>query len=357
MSDDKGSKTEQPSGKRLSEARNKGQVSKSMEINTFAVLMAGLLALFFSGSSIYWQLTDLMRHTLSNLGQISLENENQLSFILGVVKQMAVMLFPVFVAIPLTGILINLFQVGPLFTTQPLNPDLAKLNPIKGLSRLFSTRALAELVKSTGKIVIIGGTAFFTVKKEIPNILHLGDMDPAQIGWFVVVVSFEIFLKTLWAFAILAICDFFYQKWKFNEDMKMTKQEVKEEHRQMEGDPLVKAKIRQVQREAARRRMMADVPKADVVVTNPTHLAVALLYDPQQGSAPMVVAKGQALIAEKIKTIAREHGVPILEDKPLARALYKNVELGEMIPVLFYQAVAEILSYVYRMKGRRVHGG
>ena len=357
MSEDKSSKTEEPTGKRLSEAREKGQVSKSMEVNTFAVLMAALMVLFFSGSSMFWQLSNIMSHTLGNLYEISTESEKFFAFILGMLKQMAIIMAPIFVILPVVGVLANLFQIGPLFTTKPLTPDIAKLNPVKGMSKLFSSRSLAELVKSIGKIIIIGGVAYFTVRKEMPNILPLGDMNPAQIGWFVLAVSFEIFLKTLWAFLILAILDFAFQKWKFKEDMKMTKQEVKEEHKQMEGDPMVRAKIRQVQREAARRRMMAEVPKADVVVTNPTHLALALLYDPTQGSAPMVTAKGQALIAEKIKSIAREHGVPIMEDKPLARALYKNVEIGEMIPVLFYQAVAEILSYVYRMKGKRVHGG
>jgi flagellar biosynthetic protein FlhB len=357
VAEDKGAKTEQPTPRRLDKARQEGQVPKSMEINTFVVLMSGLFILFFAGAFIYHHLSHIMTDTLSRMAQISIEGPNLTAFLTGKLKAMGLILAPIFIGIPIMAFAANFFQVGALFTTKPLEPKVSKLNPIKGLSKLFSKRSLMEMFKSIGKIVIVGTIAYLTVRGKMKEILVLGDMDPSGIGYFVLGLSFEIFLKTCWVLAVLAVVDFVFQKWQYIQDMKMTKDEVKEEFKQTEGDPLVKSRIRSAQREAARKRMMAQVPEADVVVTNPTHLAVALLYDTEQADAPMVVAKGQALIAEKIKEIAKEHDVPIMEDKPLAQALYKSVEIGETIPLLFYQAVAEILAYVYRLKGKSVHGG
>ena len=357
MPEDKSSKTEQPTPRRMSESRQKGQVAKSQEVNTFAILLSAVLVLFMTGAGMYNRLADVMVRVLSRAGQISLEGPDLMTFLTGNLVTMALVLGPLFLVLYCAAILANLIQVGPLFTTQTLQPNLNKLNPITGLGKLFSKRSLVEMFKSIGKITLIASIAFFTIRGEMDQIIHLGDMSPAQIGYFAVALAFEIFLKTCWALAFLAILDFAFQKWQHMEDMKMTKEEIKEEHRQTEGDPLVKSRIRSLQRDAARRRMMSKVPDADVVVTNPTHLAVALYYDPEQADAPVVVAKGRSLLAERIKKIAREHGVPVVEDKPLARALYKSVEVGQVIPIFFYKAVAEILSYVYRLKGKNVNGG
>ena len=357
MAEDKGAKTEQPTARRLNKARQEGQVAKSMEINTFAVLMSGLFILFFAGGFIYHHLSFIMIDTLSHMAQISIEGSDLTAFLTGKLRAMGVIMAPIFIGIPIMAFAANFFQVGALFTTKPLEPKASKLNPIKGFSKLFSKRSLMEMFKSIGKIIIVGSIAYLTVRGKMKDIMILGDMEPSGIALFVLALAFEIFLKTCWVLAVLAVIDYVFQKWQFMQDMKMTKEEVKEEFKQTEGDPLVKSRIRSAQREAARKRMMAKVPEADVVVTNPIHLAVALLYDTEQADAPMVVAKGQALIAEKIKEIAKEHDVPIMEDKPLAQALYKSVEIGETIPILFYQAVAEILAYVYRLKGKSVHGG
>ena len=262
---------------------------------------------------------------------------------------------PVFVAVAGAALLINVLQVGVNFTSKPLIPKLSKLNPISGVARLFSMRSLNELFKSILKIAIIATIAYVTIRGKMDRLVLMVEMTPAQIGYGAMALAFEIFVKTVMALAILAFLDFAFQKWQFLQDMKMTKEEVKEEWKQTEGDPHVKARIRSLQREASRKRMMSSVPQADVVVTNPTHLAVALSYDSDKASAPIVVAKGRALLAEKIKQIARENNVPIVEDKPLAQALYKQVEVGEVIPILFYQAVAELLAYVYKLKGRPVY--
>ena len=301
---------------------------------------------------MYGYLTGMLVHFLSHLNEFSLEAENPVAFFIDVLVRLATILGPMMLIVPIMGLCANLAQVGPLFTTKTLMPKLSKLNPLSGLQKLFSARSLMELFKSLCKIAIIAFTAYLTIRSEMPTILMLGDMPPIQIGHFVLAVSFEIFLKTCWVLFALAVLDFAFQKWQYNRDMMMSKEEIKEEMKQMEGDPMIKSRIRAAQRDTARKRMMAKVPEADVVVTNPTHFAVALRYDAKQADAPMVVAKGQNLIAERIKEIAREHQIPIMEDKPLARALYKSVDVGQMIPVQFYQAVAEILSYVYRVKGK-----
>jgi flagellar biosynthesis protein FlhB len=356
MAEDKASKTEEPTARRLSKAREGGQVPKSIEVNTVAVLLTALFVLFLSGSFIYTQLSQMMIKTLSQAGQGSIEDGALFPFLLHKLQEMMIVLAPVFAAVFVVALFVNFVQVGVLFTLKPLEPKLSKINPISGLSKLFSKRSLMELFKSIGKIVIVGFIAYWVVRSKMDMFLVLGDMAVGRIARFVLAVSFEIFLKTCWALIALSIIDLIFQKWQHHQEMKMTKEEVKEEHKQSEGDPLVKSRIRSAQRDAARKRMMADVPKADVVVTNPVHLALALLYDPEQSDAPMVVAKGQALIAERIKAIAREHDIPIMENKPLARALYKSVSIGQTIPAAFYQAVAEILAYVYRLKGKSVHG-
>ena len=356
MAEDKSSKTEKPTAKRLEEARKKGQVSKSMEVNTFAVLLSGLLTLFFAATFIYGHLTGIMAFVLSNAAQISIEGADFFFFIEEKVRLAALVLAPIAIVVFFMAVLSNLVQIGLNFSAEAVTPQISRIDPIKGFSRLFSARALMDLFKSVSKIAIIGATAYLTIRGELENIVPLADMSPAQIGSYVARISFEIFLKTCWVLAVLAVLDFAFQKWQYIRDLRMTKEEVKEEHKQTEGDPQVRARVRTLQREMARRRMMARVPEADVVVTNPLHLAVALLYDPEQSEAPVVVAKGQALIAEKIKEIALEHEVPIIENKPVAQALYKSVELGEMIPVMLYQAVAEILAYVYRLKGKVVYG-
>ncbi|MBW1708858.1 MAG: flagellar biosynthesis protein FlhB [Deltaproteobacteria bacterium] len=356
MPEDKSSKTEKPTAKKRQEARKKGQVPKSMELNSIAVLMVGLVTLFFLSTQFYVQLTGIMTNTFSNAAQIPMEDKDFSIFLIGQAWGILSLLAPVFLLIFCAALLINIFQVGLLFSVENITPKISKISPIKGFSRIFSLRSLMELFKSITKISIIIATAYLTIDGEMDTILGLGQLEPKEIAFFAIRVAFILFIRTCWVLIILAILDYAFQKWQSERDLRMSKEELKEETKQTEGDPHVRARIRTVQRDMARKRMMAAVPEADVVVTNPVHLAVALKYDPLESEAPMVVAKGQSIIAERIKDIAKEHDIPIVENKPLAQGLYKSVEIGEIIPIEFYQAVADVLAYVYQIKGKVING-
>jgi len=225
---------------------------------------------------------------------------------------------------------------------------------IKGLSQLFNKQALVELLKSLLKILIVGWIAYSTIKGEWPNILLLFGQEVGNIFHFVASLSLRLILRTGLVMLVLALLDYFYQRWSYEKNLRMSRQEIKEEAKQMEGDPIIKARIRTVQRQLARQRMMAEVPKADVIITNPTHLAIALVYESQRMEAPQVVAKGAGFIAQKIVEIGRNHQIPVIENKPLAQILYKTVDLGKTIPSSLYRAVADILAYVYKIKGKRL---
>jgi flagellar biosynthetic protein FlhB len=248
------------------------------------------------------------------------------------------------------GVIINVLQVGFLFTTKTLSPKLDRISPIKGFSRVFSIRTLTELVKSVLKVTVLGYIAYTSYRKllaEFPN--YIG-RDIHGLFLSTMELAFTIALKMAAAFALIAAGDYLFQWWKFEKDMRMTKQEVKDEYKMTEGDPQIKSKIRQKQRQMSAMRMMAQVPTADVVITNPTHYAVALKYEDGVSDAPTVVAKGKDFLARKIRETAAEHGVEMVENKTLARALYESCELGDTIPPEFYQVVADILVYVYRKK-------
>jgi flagellar biosynthetic protein FlhB len=219
---------------------------------------------------------------------------------------------------------------------------------------MVSKQALVELIKSLFKIAVVGCVTYFTVKGELDQIIPLMDKEIWSIMTYIGSVCFKILLRTSWVLIVLAVIDYVFQKWDFMQEAKMTKQEVKDEFKQREGDPLIKSRVRQAQREMAKRRMMEAVPKADVVITNPTHLAIALEYNTQNMAAPLLTAKGSRLMAERIKAIAQENNIPIVENKPLAQALFKGVEIGQEIPAIFYKAVAEVLSYVYQLKNKRI---
>ena len=348
FADDGGEKTEEPTAKKKSDARNKGQVAKSQELNAAFVLFVGFWAMKILGTNIYREIADYTAYIFGHLNT-TVDTETVIRIFLGMVMILLKTAFPIMVAIMLIGLAINLVQVGWNFTTEPLGFDLGKLNPINGFGRMFSKRSLVELLKSLFKILIIGLFLYENLKDEIlhmPKLLYLDlSASMAQIADIIFMMAFKICA----IFFALAILDYMYQKWDHNEQLKMTKQEVKEEFKQMEGDPQIKGKIKQKQREMAMSRMMREVPKADVIVTNPTHFAVALRYA-EGMRAPEVIAKGQDFVALKIKDVAREAGVVIVENKPLARALFASVEIGEAVPPELYKAVAEVLAYVYHLK-------
>jgi flagellar biosynthesis protein FlhB len=351
MADDSfGERTEKATQKRRNEARKKGQVAKSREISSVAVLLVALSVLYLLSTYFLRQISSVMARSFQKIGTFAVDFDSTLALQAEIVWWLFQILAPLLLAISAVAILSNFVQVGGLFSTQAIQPQFKRINPIQGLSRLFSRQSLVELLKSVGKILIIGWVAYSTVRQELAGIRSLPDQDVAGILGFVGLVSARILFKTLLVMIGLAALDYFFQRWSHEKSLRMTKREVFEEYKQAEGDPLIKSRIRSIQREMARKRMMAEVPKADVVITNPAHLAVALLYEREEMAAPRVVAKGSGWIAEKIKEVARAHGVPILENKPLAQALYKTVELGQMIPSSMYQMVADLLAHVYRMK-------
>ncbi|MFZ5760998.1 MAG: flagellar biosynthesis protein FlhB [Thermodesulfobacteriota bacterium] len=343
-------KTEQPTSRRLQDARKKGDVAKSMEIPSAAVLLLGLLTLYLMSGYLLQGMLELLRHYLSQLHAIDIVPGNMLFLTIHSVQQTALLIAPLLAVLFLTALAANYAQVGFLFTTEKMAPKLEKIDPIKGIQRMFSLQTLANTVKSIAKLAIVGFVAYREIMKNIDRFLPLMDQEVFSILVFYAEVSFWIFLKAAIIIAVLAALDYAFQRWQFMKKMKMTKQEVKEEAKMTEGDPHVKGRIRSIQMQMARKRMMTEVPKADVIITNPTRLAIALAYDSATMSAPTVLAKGAGVIAKRIKEIGRQHNIPVIEDKPLAQALYKNVEINEQIPENLFQAVAEVLAYVYGLK-------
>ena len=343
-------KTEEPTEKRRKDAREKGQVARSQELNAAFVLLMGFFCLRILWEYIYTNISEYTVYIYTHLAQsTSIENIREL--FIGIMLLLAKTSFPIMVAILIIGLGINIFQVGLVVSTQRLNINLGKLNPINGFGRIFSKRSLVELIKSIFKILIIGSFIYMYLKDQIPFMPYLMYFDLARSLEEIANIIFNMVFKVIAIIIVMGILDYAYQKWQTTQDLKMSKQEVKDEHKQMEGDPQIKGKIRRKQREMAMMRMMQEVPKADVIITNPTHLAVALMY--KQGMvAPLIIAKGQDLVADRIKQIAREHKITIVENKPLARALYAAAEVGDMVPNELYQAVAEVLAYVYRLKNR-----
>ncbi len=345
-------KTEKPTPRRRRKAREQGQVAKSMELSSVGVLLAGIASIWLFGGFFYQQITDLMRHFFRNLHATHLGFTQMVDLSSSVWSQFLVTVLPVWAAVSLAAILVNLAQVGFLFAPKRIKPDMKKINPLKGFKRFASLRLLVDLGKNIGKLVVVGGVAYLTVREEWSHLPELGRLPVTAIILYITDVCITIFWRSVLAMIVLAVLDWAYQKWDFEKNLKMSKQEIKDEFKQTEGDPQVKSRIRSIQREQARKRMMSEVPEADVVLTNPTHLAVALAYKVGEMDAPTVVAKGANKVAERIKAIAREHDVPVIEDKPLAQALYKAVEVGQTIPADLYEAVATILAHVYRLKNK-----
>ncbi len=347
-----GEKTEDPSSRKLSKAREEGQVAKSMEIPSVFVLLAGAISLYASAFYIYNNLLSVL-HFNFNFDKIPLLNNLEVVRLLAYhIEKIIFLLLPVMIPIMVIALLSNVAQVGFVISWKAIEPKISKLNPISGFKQKFSSRSIVEMVKNLAKVGVISIIVFYAIKSELREISLLYDYSIGKILLFLLKTSFWIFIKVCLLMLVVALLDYAYQKWKFLDDQKMTKKEVKDETKQTEGDPMVKSRIRQLQHEAARKRMIADVPEADVVVTNPTRLAVAIKYDGNEMDAPTIVAKGAGAIAKNIRRIARENDVPIVEDKQLARNLYSSVDIGQEVPNELYQTVAELLAYVYKLKGK-----
>ena len=353
-----GEKTEEPTAKKLEDARKEGQVAKSKEIgNAFGLLAMFILLKVYVGSlggnmvdcfsGIYNQIPDAITMYGGKIPVAAL-----LVLLHTVILKMLLMLAPVFLIGVVVAVVCDVVQVKWKPTSKPLQPKFSKLNPISGFKRIFSANALIELLKSIAKIGIICYVVYSYMKDKIAGVFLLYDMSLDQAISLVGETAIDVGIRISAVYMVIAFLDYAYQKHKFKEDMKMTKQEVKDEYKNQEGDPQVKGKQKQRMQEASRRRMMQQLPEADVVITNPTHYAVAIKYDPDKYDAPYVIAKGEDFLAQKIKEIARENDVEIVENKPLARMLYANVDIGGLIPPELYQSVAEVLAFVYHLKGK-----
>ena len=342
-------KTEQATPKRRADSRKKGQVAKSRELSSIAVLFAGIIALFFTAKGLVSDLGQFIQFTFMKIPQFKSDDQNLIDLLMQAAGTFLEMTLPIMLILFVVAILANFLQVGFLWSVESLAPKASKIDPVAGLKKIFSKRSLVELAKSVAKVLIVGWAAVSVLKDDFSLLIPLIYQEDVKILGLLGQLSFKVAIRCAWVIALLAILDYIYQKWEFEQKLKMTKQEVKDEFKQTEGDPMVKSRIRSIQREMARRRMMEEVPKSDVVITNPVHLAIALRYDQERMTSPSVVAKGAEKIAERIKALARENNVPIVEDRPLAQNLYK-IDIGEELPSQFYQAVAEILAYVYGLK-------
>lgn len=354
-----GEKTEPATQKKLNDARKEGQVAKSKEVgNGLGLLSLFLLLKFWIGSiSIsflelfggnYNRLTEVVHMPYGTVPMANIE-----AIIRQNMQNMLLIMAPIFLVGVFVAFFCDLVQVKWQPTMSLLQPKFSKLNPISGMKKLFfSSQAVVELIKAIAKIGLIAYIAWKYLKDKLHILFYLLDMplilSVQEIGGIVI----DLGIRISSIYMVIAFADFVYQKWKFKEDMKMTKQEVKDEYKDQEGDPEIKGKQKQRMLEAAKRRMMKALPEADVVITNPTHYAVALKYDSELYAAPIVIAKGADYLAAKIKEIAKEHDIEIYENKPLARMLYTNVEIGEQIPQELYPAVAEVLAYVYHLKDK-----
>jgi len=351
--EDKSQKTEQPTPKRLREAREKGNVAKSKELGTVFIFISSLLIFNFYGKQLLLHLFGLMQWLFRSSGELAIQDTTMANLILQIEAKLVPILLPIILFLGIFALLANFCQVGFIFSGESLKPDLNKINPIEGFKKLFSLKSLVELIKSIFKLGVLGFIAYVTVKGEFANVPLLTDMTPGHILLYIGKITFKIIFRSTLALLIMSVLDYIYQRYEWRKDLMMSKEEIKEEMKQTEGDPKVKAKIRSVQQQMARKRMMSQVPQADVVITNPTHLAIALRYDAEGMKAPKVIAKGAGFIAEKIKEIAKDHDIPLVEDKPLAQIIYKTIEVGESIPPHLYQAVAEILAYVYKLNPKK----
>ena len=352
MADEFGDKTELPTDRRRQEVRERGNIARSVDLNTASSVLAAAAALQFLGGNVAQSLADILRGSLTEPAWMHLDTGMLTRNFTGILLRLASGVLPLLATLVVCSVAVNLAQVGFLFTTEPLQPNFARLNPLEGMKRIFSMGGLVKLGESLLKLVILICVVGGYVSSHLPSLLRSSDMETAvfcrQLGSELTSMSFRVAL----ALMVLALLDYGYMWWKFQQDIMMTKEEVREEMKTMEGDPHIRQRRREAHRKLADARQVSQAKTADVVITNPTELAVAIKYDSAKMGAPVIVAKGGDLLAERIRRIAIENGIPIIEKKPLARALYFDVKVGQAVPAEFYEAIAEILAYVYRLSGK-----
>jgi flagellar biosynthesis protein FlhB len=351
-----GERTEPATPKRRQEAREKGQILKSVEVNTAVLLVGSAAFLQWAMPGMSAALFELTRGLLDvsrvpDYTTVSLRMQ-----MIELTMETFKLVGPLVLGILLVGVVSNVGQFGFLLSGHAIQPQLSRINPLEGAKRIFSARTLVELVKTVAKVLIVGLFAWQALQDKGPLLVSLTDMQAGQAGYAVSSAVMEVIWKVAGAFVVIAIADYTYQRWFYERSLRMSKEEIKEEMKQSEGNPHMRARLRQRARALARQRMMQQVPTADVVITNPTHFAIAIKYESGM-EAPTVVAKGERLIAQQIKKIARESNVPMVENKPLAQALFKACQIGQSVPPDLYKAVAEVLAFVYRMRPGRAPAG
>lgn len=347
-----GEKTEPATAKKRQDARKKGQVAKSMDLPAAFILLFSFLAFLMFGGYMKEKIIKIFRNVYENQLTMDITAANVQVLFVDLVKEGLIILAPIFILVVLVAFIGNYAQIGFMFIGEPLMMKFNKINPIEGFKRIFSLRTVMDFLKSTLKMLIIGYVVYTTLMGEKAKLLGLGHAPLESTFSFIASVTLKLGIKIGAILIVLAIFDFIYQKYEHEKSLKMSKQDIKDEYKKSEGDPLIKGKIRAKQRQMAMQRMMQEVPKADVIITNPTHFAVALKYDSNNMQAPTVIAKGADYVALKIKEVAKKNGIMTMENKPLARAIFAQVEIGESIPAELFQAVAEVLAYVYKVKGK-----
>lgn len=343
-------KTEAPTSRRLEDARQEGQVARSLELNTAVILLIGTYLVRGPGANIVLEIRELMVTSISSLPatDVTLPWLRALVFtqVLKLMPNIALILFGLLIS----GVSVTLVQTGFLWASKKIGFDFKRINPLNGFKRIFSSQGLIEFARALLKLSLVGWAAYTYLRGQLDSIVHLGQMDLASgvAKWAELAIGLAMRIGSF--YFILAVADYAFQRWNFMRSMRMTKEEIKEDYKRSEGDPFLRGRIRAQQRKMARSRMMANVPKAKVVVTNPTHFAVALDYEPEKMRAPRVLAKGAFHVAQKIVDIARSNNIPIVQNVPLARAMYRTVEVDQEIPPEMYVAVAEVMAYVYKMR-------
>ncbi|MBB6443859.1 flagellar biosynthesis protein FlhB [Bacillus benzoevorans] len=345
-----GEKTEKATPKKRQDSRKKGQVAKSQDVTVAIGLFAVFLFLLSAGSYLKKSILSILQHSFQEYMLMELTEANVQRIFFEIMKEMAMLVGPIMLVGLIAGVAANYFQVGFLFAPESIQMKLEKIDPIKGFKRIFSLRSVVEFLKSILKLSIVGVITFLVLWSRMDEILILSQKTIGAALATLADLTLQMGLFAAGALLFLSLLDYLYQKYDFEKNIRMSKQDLKDEFKNSEGDPLIKSKIKQKQREMAMRRMMQEVPNADVIITNPTHYAIALKYDEKKLDAPFVVAKGVDYVAQKIKYIAKENQVIMVENRPLARALYSQAEIGATIPEEFFKAVAEILAYVYRTK-------
>ena len=348
-------RTEEATQSRRDDFRKRGQVANTKELGSVLVLLMSALMLWNLGRFFLQQLSEMITQSLTQFLVEAARTGDYIPATLFVLKRAGLVAGPLVGIMCVVGVSATIVQTGLISNEDALQFDLEKINPLSGMKKLLSLRALVEGIKAIFKLIVVCSVVYVLIKEHLAKIPLLMGLSINQLVSFAGDITVRVLAGVGIFMGVLAAADYFFQRWQLEKQMRMTKQEVKEEHKSREGDPMIKARIRRIQREMANKRMMQDVPKADVIITNPTHIACAIQYDPKTMAAPRLIAKGADHVAERIKALAREHNIPVMENKPLARTIFKTLKIGHTIPRELFTAIAQVLSYVYKLKRRGIH--